>query len=90
MNDTNDVRPGMGDSAIDERLSNCFANVFPGLSPDQLRSAGAGTLDAWDSVAHITLLTAIAEEFGMELEPEDYEKLNSYPRILSAVKAGKA
>ena len=40
------------------------------------------SLAAWDSLAHMTLLSAIAEEFGQELELDDYEALVSYSLIV--------
>ena len=64
-----------------KRLATCFANTFPGIQPDQIPKASAESLAAWDSVAHITLLSAIAEEFGVEFEPEDFEELVSYSLI---------
>jgi acyl carrier protein len=64
-----------------QRLVQCFANVFPELRPDEIPAANVESLKAWDSVAHITLLTAIAEEFGLELEPEEFEELVSFELI---------
>lgn len=72
---------------IDTRLAQCFANVFPDVAPGALSGASADTLEAWDSVAHITLLSAIAEEFGIEFEPEDYVDLISYQQITDTVKS---
>ena len=63
------------------RLINCFSNVFPDLRPEQIPGANAASLAAWDSVAHITLLSAISEEFGTELDFEDFEKLTSFAMI---------
>jgi acyl carrier protein len=74
-------------SSVEARVAGCFANVFPQLKPNEIRTAGTDTLKAWDSVAHITLLTAISEEFGIEFEPEDYVDLVSYSQILAAVMA---
>jgi acyl carrier protein len=67
---------------IEKRVGECFANVFPDIQPSQIPNASAATLPAWDSVAHITLLSAISEEFGVELEVEEYEELTSYRAIV--------
>jgi acyl carrier protein len=72
---------------ISERVTNCFANVFPDVSATEIPLASTASLKAWDSIAHITLLSAISEEFGIELEPEDYEELKSYPQIVEYVSA---
>jgi acyl carrier protein len=66
---------------ISQRLANCFSNVFPDLRSGEIPRATAESVEAWDSVAHITLLSAISEEFGVELEVEDYEELTSYRAI---------
>jgi acyl carrier protein len=67
------------------RLIQCFQNVFPALSDDQIRNASPVTVAAWDSVAHITLLSAIGEEFGVEFEPDEYADLTSWNQIFEAL-----
>jgi acyl carrier protein len=75
---------------IEARVTQCFENVFPTLQANEIAGASTDTLPAWDSVAHITLLTVVSEEFGIDFEPEDYVELISYPQILNAVKAQKS
>jgi acyl carrier protein len=69
-------------SNIPERVSRCFANVFPDLREEEIPRASTTSLATWDSVAHVTLLSAIAEEFGQSFELEDFEELISYPLIV--------
>ena len=64
-----------------DRLVECFANVFPDLPPVQIPSASTGTVKEWDSVAHITLLSAIAEDLGIELDTDDFANLTSFAAI---------
>jgi acyl carrier protein len=64
-----------------QRLTNCFANAFPKIQPDEIPGASAASLAAWDSIAHITLLSAVSEEFGVEFAAEDFEELVSYQSI---------
>ncbi len=71
---------------LEQRVSECFANVFPDLPPSQITSASTASLSSWDSVAHITLLSAVSEEFGVELEVEQYEELTSYSAIVDYLK----
>jgi acyl carrier protein len=73
-----------------ERLTQCFANVLPDLPVADISGASAESLAAWDSVAHITLLSAISEEFGVEFEVEDYEELTSYAAILAYLEGKSA
>jgi acyl carrier protein len=67
---------------IQERVTRCFSNVFPDLPEEEIPRASTASLPAWDSVAHITLLSSISEEFGRPFELEDYEELVSYPLIV--------
>jgi len=70
---------------IQTRVSQCFANVFPGVAPADLQSASAESLARWDSVAHVTLLAAIGEEFSLDISPDDFDELTSYKLILDYV-----
>ncbi len=72
-------------SHLQERLAACFAGVFPDIQPDEVPRASTASLAAWDSVAHVTLLSAVSEEFGVEFEMEDYEDLVSYALILDCL-----
>lgn len=72
-------------SSIEQRVANCFSNVFPDLAAGDIPGARAGSVAAWDSVAHVTLLSAISEEFGVEFEIDDYEELTSYQAIVQYV-----
>ena len=64
------------------RLTQCFLAVFPGLDPAQVSSAGVDTVKKWDSVAHVTLLSVIGEEFGLDLDFEKFEGATSFQTIL--------
>jgi acyl carrier protein len=57
--------------------------VLPELSKEEIASANIETVEAWDSVVTITLLTVIEEEFGIQFEPEALERLISYDSRLS-------
>jgi len=72
-------------SDVKARIDSCFANVFPGIPEGEIHLASAETLPAWDSLANIRLLSAIGEEFGLELDMDDYVDLVSYPLIVQYV-----
>ncbi|MBZ5626491.1 MAG: acyl carrier protein [Acidobacteriia bacterium] len=72
---------------IQARVSNCFSNVFPDLAPADIPQASQESLARWDSVGHITLLSAIAEEFQCELDDEFLETLTSYKLIVDYMEA---
>jgi acyl carrier protein len=66
---------------IHQRLANCFSNVFPDIHPDEIPRASTASLAAWDSVTHIILLSAVSEEFSLELASEDFEELVSFAML---------
>jgi len=70
---------------IKDRVARCFSNVFPDIRQDQIPSASTTSLAAWDSVAHVRLLSSIEEEFSLQLEMEDFEELVSYPLIVTCL-----
>jgi acyl carrier protein len=63
-------------------VARCFSNVFPGVPQSEISRASTASLAAWDSVAQVTLLSSIAEEFGLDFELEDFEELVSYALIV--------
>jgi len=67
---------------IKDRVNLCFSNVFPNIRPEEIPGASTTSLAAWDSVAHVTLLSSVAEEFGVDLEVEDFDELVSYGLIV--------
>ena len=72
---------------ITDRLSSCFQTVFPQLGPDQVTTASQASLSAWDSVASITLLNVLEEEFGIQIDWELLPELSSFPLILDHLKS---
>lgn len=42
--------------------------------------------DDWDSLAYLSMIAALDEEFGIEIEDEDFEKLETVSDVLNAVK----
>jgi len=63
----------MDDATIREKLLKCFAAVFPDLSPAEIESASVESTSGWDSIAHVTLLTLVGEEFGIDVDFEHFE-----------------
>ena len=69
------------------RLINCFSAVFPDLSDEEIPGSSVATVEGWDSMASITLLTVVEEEFGFEIEPQEMAELLSFELILAYVRA---
>ena len=51
---------------LTERLVHCFQDVFPTLSQEQVLTACQSNTSKWDSLAGVTLIAVIEEEFGVE------------------------
>ncbi len=67
-----DVRP---------KLIECFQIVFPDLSEDKISTASQETVAEWDSVAAITLVNVIEEQFGIEMDLDDVAELDSFEKV---------
>jgi acyl carrier protein len=63
------------------RLTNCFETVFPDLPVAEIPAASQATVAAWDSVAAITLVNVIEEEFGIEMDLDQLADLDSFRRV---------
>jgi acyl carrier protein len=62
-------------------LTNCFQTVFPGLPEAEIPAASQASIAAWDSVAAITLMNVIEEEFGIQMDFDQLADLDSFGRI---------
>lgn len=67
---------------IESRVARCFSNVFPQATKAEILTATPDSLAGWDSIANITLLSALAEEFGMELDLDFMESATSFDGIV--------
>ena len=65
-----------------QKLVNCFRIVFPDLSDEEICRASHERLRAWDSVAAITLVNVIEEEFAATVEFEALAELTSFDLFL--------
>ena len=75
-----------------ERLARCFQLVFPKLKDDAaIYSATQAGVQEWDSIATITLVNVIEEEFHIEMDFDVLGDLTSFDLILDYVdKTGTA
>lgn len=61
-----------------EKYNNIFMDVF-GVEVDSLNESFTNeTVDEWDSVGHMNLISSLEEEFEIMLEPEDLMLITSY------------
>jgi acyl carrier protein len=69
----------------EQRLIRCFQAVFPELTETDVARASVSRLAAWDSVATVTLAASVEEEFGIQFEADEIEKMNSFQSFLEYV-----
>jgi acyl carrier protein len=65
-----------------KRLAACFSAVLPELSTDEIHQASATSVGSWDSVATVTLLAVVEEEFGISIEAENPAQFDSFQHFL--------
>ncbi|HVH71161.1 MAG TPA: acyl carrier protein [Candidatus Dormibacteraeota bacterium] len=65
-----------------QRLIRCFQAVFPKLNENEVARAAMTSVGAWDSVATVTLAAALEEEFGVQFEMDEIEKMKSFESCL--------
>jgi|SRR5215469_8919817 len=75
---------------IEEKLISCFSAVLPELSSEEILQASAVNALNWDSVATVSLIAVIEEEFGISIEIDDLSQFDSFQGILGYLKRGTA
>lgn len=68
-------------NTIRDRLVVCFQTVFPDLPEAEIPMAAQASVVAWDSVAAITLVNVIEDEFGIEVDFDLLAELDSFGRV---------
>lgn len=68
---------------MEKRLAACFSAVLPDLTAEEVAQATATSVGSWDSVATITLIAVVEEEFGISIEVEDPARFDSFQGFLN-------
>ena len=71
---------------VEARTLACFSNIFPDVPGDQLPTVSQASLPKWDSIAHVTLLAALSEEFHLEPDFEGWQEVSSFALALDFVR----
>ena len=67
---------------VETRFAGCFLTIFPELSDADIRNASQERLEQWDSVAAITLVNVIEEEFNTQIDYDQLPELDSFSKVL--------
>lgn len=71
---------------IRANLINCFESVFPALNPAEIEAATQMSVAEWDSVAAITLVNVIEEEFKITMDFDKLADLDSFEKVLEYIR----
>ena len=64
----------------DRTLTKLAARVLE-ISPTEAAAARVDNTPGWDSLAHLRLLMAVEEEYGVSFSPDEIDELDSVERI---------
>jgi acyl carrier protein len=73
---------------MEKRLAACFSAVLPELTAEEITQASAASLASWDSVATVTLIAVIEDEFEVGIEIDDPAQFDSFQGILNYLRNG--
>ena len=63
------------------RLVKCFSGVFPNLLATEIPNSSMTSTEGWDSLAMVTLVVVIEEEFEVQFEPAELEFMVSFDSV---------
>ena len=70
---------------MNERLKNIMANVF-GVEVEEINEmTSVDNCEQWDSFQHMSLLVAIEEEFGLNLDDDEVLRMKDFASIIDVL-----
>lgn len=67
-----------------EKLTKVFADTF-GVEENAVQNLQYQGIEQWDSVGHMTLVAAIEDELGIELDTDDIIDMSSFEKAKEIV-----
>jgi acyl carrier protein len=80
----------MDELTTSARLVSCFQIVFPQMPAAAIPAAEQDSIESWDSVAGITLISVIEDEFQVTLDLDRLPELTSFAAILADLRQLRA
>ena len=62
---------------IDEKLTQIFRTVFNEPTLNITPTTTANDVDAWDSLSHLNMISAVEKEYGIKFKLKDLVKLKN-------------
>ena len=66
---------------LTKRLVRCFAAVFPNVPAERIPEASVDNVPEWDSLASVTLIALLDQEFGVQIDFLDLPELTSFSAV---------
>lgn len=73
---------------IDARLTNIFRDVFDDPTLELSEDLARGDWAAWDSLAHVKLVLAIEEEYGIKISFDQVANVRTVSDVKRLIDAG--
>jgi acyl carrier protein len=68
-----------------QQVRSIASDIF-GVSADEITAESSPeTIENWESMQHLNLVLAIEEKFGVQLEPEDIERMKNIGAVAALV-----
>ena len=68
-----------------EQVRNIASDIF-GIPATRITAESSPeTIENWDSMQHLNLVLAVEEKFGVQLDPEDIEKMKNIGAVAALV-----
>lgn len=69
-----------------EQIKQIASDVFGVSAASLSESSSPESVEAWDSVQHLSLVMALEERFNVQFAPEDVEKLRTLADVAAMVR----
>lgn len=70
---------------MNQKLVEIFVDIY-GLEPSEVSpELNIASVDGWDSLNNLRFVTAVEEEFGIELTAEQIQQMTTMPSIISVL-----
>lgn len=67
-----------------EKITKVFADTF-GITENEVATLQYQGIEEWDSVGHMTLIAAIEDEFGIEMDTDDIIDMSSFEKAIEII-----
>jgi len=70
---------------VRQRCTNVFSKIMEVPLAEVKEESSPGTIESWDSLSHVQLISALEEEFKIEIPPEAGVDIEDFKGLVSFV-----